>query len=108
MRNSGGLYPHGQDWRRQIHSKVACPEGLTMGRLYDFVEEWIQMAKLTYSEFVPESRRRRMGSEHSITEPERPWERNEWGRKELYVCDKNSGQLLFLHLDLDRYSLAKA
>lgn len=80
-----------------------CPGGLTMGMLYDIVEDWIREANNV--NWVCEYKEKKQEEAVAWDGFDAAWDRGEWIRKELYLCDKETGQLLLLHLDLDRYSL---
>jgi hypothetical protein len=88
---------------------VDFPDGVTLGILYDIVEGWIREAKdekyiSEYKENLAQDGNP-FGWEHVDVEQDR----GKWVRKELYMCDtlEDKSHLLFLHLDLDRYSLAR-
>lgn len=92
--------------RNRTSFVVDCPGGLTIGILYDIIEGWIREAKDTT--YISEYREKTMVHENA-------WEdfdvryRGQWDRKELYLCDnlQERFHLIFLHLDLDRYSLTQ-
>lgn len=94
--------------RNKTHFVVECPRGVTLGILYDIVEGWIREAK--DKTYISEYREKTI-----MMQDENAWEdfdvryRGQWDRKELYLCDnwQERSHLLFLHLDLDRYSLTQ-
>jgi hypothetical protein len=74
-----------------------------MGILYDIIEGWIREAR--DMNYVSEYKEKKQDETLAWDDFDAAWDRGDWNRKELYVCDKETGQLLFLHLDLDRYTL---
>ena len=74
-----------------------------MGILYDIVEDWIREARDINC--VSEYKEKKQDETPAWNDFDVAWDKGDWNRKELYVGDKETGQLLFLHLDLDRYSL---
>lgn len=84
---------------------VDYPDGVTLGILYDVVEGWIREAKdeRYTSEYKEDLTHNGIWEDFDAER-----DRGRWGRKELYLCDtlEERYHMLFLHLDLDRYSLA--
>jgi hypothetical protein len=91
--------------RNRTQFAVDCPGGLTMGMMYDIVEGWIREAK--DRSYISEYKEKKQNEAHAWDDFDAAWDRGDWNRKELYLCDKETGQLLFLHLDMDRYSLTQ-
>jgi hypothetical protein len=98
-----GLRVNQHGVRNGTQFAVNCPGGLTMGVLYDIVEGWIREAK--DGSYISEYREKKQYETHAWNDFDAAWERSDWNRKELHLRDKETGQLLFLHLDLDQYSL---
>jgi hypothetical protein len=90
--------------RNQIQFEITFSEGMTMGILHDMVEIWLEEARTGEN---ADGHREEISSRNvRSAEYSEAWGRNDWVRKELQLWDK-TGQLLFLHMDLDRHLLSQ-